>query len=67
MKANIRDADKNHMQLALKLAARGQGWVEPNPMVGAIIVRNKTIVGRGWHRQGRRADCRRQGSTNNGV
>ena len=51
MKANIRDADKNHMQLALKLAARGQGWVEPNPMVGAIIVRNKTIVGRGWHRR----------------
>jgi len=37
------------MRLALKLAERGQGQVEPNPMVGAVISRNGKIVGRGYH------------------
>ena len=45
------NSDEKYMQLALTLAARGRGHVEPNPMVGAIIVRNHKIVGRGWHRQ----------------
>lgn len=37
------------MLTALALAERGRGWVEPNPLVGAVIVRNGEIVGRGWH------------------
>lgn len=37
------------MARALALAARGRGWVEPNPMVGAVVVRDGTIVGEGWH------------------
>lgn len=39
------------MNRALELAARGQGQVSPNPMVGAVIVRDGEIVGEGWHRR----------------
>lgn len=42
--------DEQYMKLALRLAARGAGWVSPNPMVGAVVVRQGEIVGRGWHR-----------------
>lgn len=41
--------DRHYMNLALRLAQRGQGFVEPNPMVGAVLVRNGKVVGRGWH------------------
>jgi diaminohydroxyphosphoribosylaminopyrimidine deaminase/5-amino-6-(5-phosphoribosylamino)uracil reductase len=44
-------ADEQYMRLALKLASRGAGWVSPNPMVGAVVVRDGEIVGRGWHRR----------------
>lgn len=37
------------MRRALRLAARARGRTSPNPMVGAIIVRNGRIVGEGWH------------------
>jgi diaminohydroxyphosphoribosylaminopyrimidine deaminase/5-amino-6-(5-phosphoribosylamino)uracil reductase len=39
------------MKLALKLAARGAGWVSPNPMVGAVVVKGDKVVGRGYHRR----------------
>ncbi|UCD29893.1 MAG: bifunctional diaminohydroxyphosphoribosylaminopyrimidine deaminase/5-amino-6-(5-phosphoribosylamino)uracil reductase RibD [Planctomycetota bacterium] len=39
------------MKRALTLAARGRGHVEPNPMVGCLIVRGKKIIGRGYHRK----------------
>ncbi len=39
------------MQLALRLAAKGAGWVSPNPMVGAVLVKDGRIVGRGFHRR----------------
>ncbi len=39
------------MKLALKLAARGAGWVSPNPMVGAVVVKGGKVVGRGYHRR----------------
>jgi len=38
-----------YMKLALKLAKKGAGWVNPNPMVGAVIVKNNTIIGQGYH------------------
>lgn len=38
------------MRTALELAARGRYRVAPNPMVGAVLVRNRRIVGRGYHR-----------------
>lgn len=37
------------MDLALALAVRGQGAVEPNPMVGCVIVRDGEVVGQGFH------------------
>lgn len=43
------DADMRFMQRALVLAARGQGSVEPNPLVGAVVVQGSDIVGEGWH------------------
>jgi diaminohydroxyphosphoribosylaminopyrimidine deaminase / 5-amino-6-(5-phosphoribosylamino)uracil reductase len=43
--------DANFMKMALRLAARGAGWVSPNPMVGAVVVQDGTIVGRGFHRR----------------
>ena len=39
------------MKLALKLAARGAGWVSPNPMVGAVVVREGRLVAQGYHRR----------------
>jgi len=39
------------MDLALELAAQGRGRVEPNPMVGAVIVRNGEVIGQGYHRR----------------
>ena len=40
---------ESYMRQALELARRGRGRVEPNPMVGAVIVRDGEVVGRGWH------------------
>ena len=40
------EADKNYMALALELAERGAGWTSPNPMVGAVIVKDGAIIGR---------------------
>ena len=40
-----------HMRRALELAGQGLGYVEPNPMVGCVIVRGAEIIGEGWHRR----------------
>ena len=37
------------MRRALELAARGWGRVAPNPLVGAVVVRDGEVVGEGWH------------------
>lgn len=37
------------MRRALELAERGAGWVNPNPMVGAVVVKRNIILGEGWH------------------
>lgn len=39
------------MARALELASRGEGYVEPNPMVGCVVVRDGEVVGEGWHRK----------------
>lgn len=43
--------DLEFMHRALALAERGRGFVEPNPMVGAVVVREGRIVGEGWHQR----------------
>ena len=45
------ETDSWHMARALELAARGEGLVEPNPMVGCTIVRDGETVGEGFHRR----------------
>ena len=42
-------SDARLMRRALQLAERGLGRVSPNPLVGAILVRDGEIVGEGWH------------------
>lgn len=41
--------DEKYMRLALDLARRGEGFVSPNPMVGAVVVKDGRIVGQGFH------------------
>ena len=45
-----RDLDLYFLDLALSLAAKGEGQVKPNPLVGAVIVKDGVIVGQGFHR-----------------
>ena len=42
-------SDQQFMQRALDVAKQGEGFVEPNPMVGCVIVRDGTILGEGYH------------------
>jgi len=64
-----------YMLLALELAAQGLGSVEPNPAVGAVIVKNGKIIGRGWHKKfggphaeiNALADCKKQGANPKGA
>jgi diaminohydroxyphosphoribosylaminopyrimidine deaminase/5-amino-6-(5-phosphoribosylamino)uracil reductase len=41
--------DRRALRRALALAARGRGRTAPNPLVGAVVVRDGRIVGEGWH------------------
>src|SRR4051812_16717563 len=43
------NADGRWMRRALELAEQGRGSVEPNPLVGAVVVRDGKLVGEGWH------------------
>lgn len=49
MKDNQTADDIKYMKLALDLAKKGMGWTSPNPMVGAVIVKDGQIIGKGWH------------------
>ena len=42
--------DEKYMDLALELAEKGKGCINPNPMVGAVVVKDGEIVGKGWHK-----------------
>ena len=44
-------ATESYMQRALALAARARGRTSPNPMVGAVIVRDGLVVGEGYHQR----------------
>ncbi len=48
---NFTKEDIKYMKLAIKLAERGRGDTNPNPMVGAIIVKDGKIISSGYHRQ----------------
>ena len=43
--------DQNYMLQAIQLAKQGEGWTNPNPMVGTVIVKNGRIIGKGYHKK----------------
>jgi diaminohydroxyphosphoribosylaminopyrimidine deaminase / 5-amino-6-(5-phosphoribosylamino)uracil reductase len=43
------ETDRLHLARAIELAARGAGRVSPNPLVGAVVVKDGEVVGEGWH------------------
>ncbi len=43
--------ENDFMHRAIELAQRGCGWVAPNPMVGAVLVKDGRVIGQGWHRK----------------
>ena len=45
----VKMSDLEYMKLAVELAKKGAGYVNPNPMVGAVIVKNDKIIGQGYH------------------
>ncbi len=49
--ADFTEADFTFMNQAIELARLGLGRTTPNPAVGAVVVRDGKIVGRGWHRK----------------
>jgi diaminohydroxyphosphoribosylaminopyrimidine deaminase/5-amino-6-(5-phosphoribosylamino)uracil reductase len=42
-------SDEAYIERSIELAARGRGLVSPNPMVGALVVSEGSVVGEGWH------------------
>jgi diaminohydroxyphosphoribosylaminopyrimidine deaminase/5-amino-6-(5-phosphoribosylamino)uracil reductase len=41
--------DEQYMRLALELAGQGRGWTRPNPLVGAVLVKDGEVIGTGYH------------------
>jgi diaminohydroxyphosphoribosylaminopyrimidine deaminase / 5-amino-6-(5-phosphoribosylamino)uracil reductase len=41
--------DHDHLARAIEIAARGRGRVHPNPVVGAVVVKDGAVLGEGWH------------------
>ena len=41
--------DSEYMRMALDHARKGCGFTAPNPMVGAVIVKEDRVIGQGWH------------------
>ena len=42
-------SDESYIQLAIEIAKKGIGKVSPNPLVGAVIIKNERIIGAGYH------------------
>lgn len=44
-------AEEQFMKRAIELAKQGTGWTAPNPLVGAVVVKNGRVIGEGYHRK----------------
>lgn len=49
MNSQVTDTDQGHLRRALELAERGRGQVSPNPLVGAVVVKDGEVIGEGFH------------------
>ncbi len=75
MNSQLTATDREHLQRALELAEGGRGKVSPNPLVGAVIVRDGAVIGEGFHAElgelhAERAaleDCRQRGEDPRGA
>ncbi len=75
MNAQLTGTDKAHMRRALELAELGRGRVSPNPLVGALVVREGRAIGEGFHAElgdlhaerAALADCREKGNDPRGA
>ena len=75
MKAQPKATDEAHLRRALELAEGGRGRVSPNPLVGAVVVRDGVAIGEGFHAElgglhAERAaleDCHRRGEDSAGA
>ncbi len=75
MNAQVTAEDRAHLKRALELAESGRGRVTPNPLVGAVVVRDGEVIGEGFHAElgnlhAERAaleDCRRRGEDSAGA
>lgn len=69
MAASLTTADREHLRRGLELAEHGRGRVSPNPLVGAVLVRDGAVIGEGFHAElgglhaerAALADCRERG------
>ena len=46
-----RMTDEYYMNKAIRLAKKGEGFVSPNPMVGAVVVKRGVVIGKGYHQR----------------
>lgn len=69
MDSTLTATDRDHLRRALELAEGGRGRVSPNPLVGAVVVRDGEVIGEGFHaelgglhaEQAALVDCRERG------
>ncbi len=69
------ECDEFFMRRAIELARGGEGWTNPNPLVGAVLVKDGAIIGEGFHHKygalhaerEALADCARRGNTAHGA
>ena len=52
-------AEEQFMKRAIELAKQGVGWTAPNPLVGAVVVKNGRVIGEGYHRKYRELHAER--------
>lgn len=61
---NENPVEEQYMKRAIELAKKGEGWVSPNPLVGAVIVKDGKIIGEGYHERYGKAHAERNALLN---
>jgi diaminohydroxyphosphoribosylaminopyrimidine deaminase / 5-amino-6-(5-phosphoribosylamino)uracil reductase len=75
MESQLTGTDRSFLARALEFAEGGRGRVSPNPLVGAVVVRDGEVIGEGWHAElgglhaerAALADCAARGNDSTGA